>query len=436
MNNKNPFKKLTILFLLLFAAVNFSFAQATNMQATSAQATNMQATRQEKLLNGMKLLVWQDAAMPKVTVKLRFNSGSAFDPQGKEGVTALLADILFPNDAAREFFTEDLGGSLEVESNYDYIQITATATSDKFAAMLETIANAVVNVRIDKETTEKVRAARIEKIKLLEKNPSYLADQAVAKRLLGDFPYGRAQMGTSASLAKIDFADLLLAKQKFLTADNAALAVSGSVKADFVSRATRRFFGAWTRADKQIPATFRQPDAPDTKFFLIKTEINKASELRFAFRGLARGDKDFYASQILTDVLQNRLKKKDGDKVALEQKSYFLPGLLVVKFSDWDSSSLKIAGADISLAQNFSDYVQNLLAANVTAEEFQAAKDKTAQEFNRQTALDLWLDAETFKLAPVKRDAVLTQTLPDVQRVLERLRPEAVVRTYFYKLST
>lgn len=421
MNYKSLFKKLTILASLLFLCVNFTLAQ--------------KAPRQEKLLNGMNLLVWQDTAAQKTTVKLRIHSGSAFDPLGKEGTTALVADILFPTDAAKEFFTEDLGGSLDVVSNYDYIQITATANNDQFLTMLETIANAVTNPQIDKATTEKVRAARLESVKQLEKNPSYLADQAVSKRLFGDFPYGRAQAGTSQTLAKIDFADLLLAKQKFLTADNATLAVSGNVKPDLVARAARRFFGAWAKADKKFPSTFREPAAPDTKFFLIKTEINKASELRFAFRGLARSDKDFYASQILTAVLQNRLKKTDGDKVTLEQKSYFLPGLLVVKFSNWDSSSLKIAGADISLAQNFSDYVQNLLAANVSAEEFQTAKEKVAQQFNQQSAIDAWLDADTFKLPTLKADAVQTLTLADATRVLERLRSEVVVRTYLYKFA-
>ncbi len=423
MNNKYPFVKFTILLLLLFLSINFAFAQ--------------KAPRQEKLLNGLNLLIWNDPTAPKATVKLRIHSGSAFDALGKEGTTALLADILFPTSAAKEFFAEDLGGSLEVVSNYDYIQINATANNDQFLTMLETIANAVINPQIDKDTTEKVRAARLEMLKGLEKNPSYVADQAVAKRLLGDFPYGRAQAGTTASLAKIDFADLILARQKFLTADNATLAVVGNVKPDLVARAARRFFGSWSQSDKKIPATFRQPDAPDTKFFLIKTEINTASELRFAFRGLSRGETDFYASQVLTAVLQNRLKKKDGDKVSIEQKSYFLPGLLVVKFSDWDASSLKLAGENTQMPQNFLDYVQDLLTANVSAEEFQAAKEKIARELNSQKAIDLWLDADTYKLAPVKdaADALAKMTLPDAQKILDRLRRETVVKTYLYKAS-
>ena len=57
----------------------------------------------------------------------------------------MLADNIFPNEAAREFFTEDLGGSLEIVTNYDYIQINASSKPDQFLTMLETLASAVSN---------------------------------------------------------------------------------------------------------------------------------------------------------------------------------------------------------------------------------------------------------------------------------------------------
>jgi zinc protease len=274
----------------------------------------------------------------RLQAKLRIHSGSAFDTLGKEGTMAMLADILFPTEAAKEFFTEDLGGSLDVTSNYDYIQITATANNDQFLTMLETLANAVTRVQTDKETTAKVRAAHLEKIRELEKNPAYIADKAVAKRLFGDFPYGRPQMGTSESIAKIDFADLTLAKQRFLTADNATLAIAGNVKPDLAYRAARRFFGAWTQADKKTPATFRQPDAPDTKANVINLPFLENAEVRYAMRGFARNDKDFAASNILIKIMQNRLRKEfsaaSQSTVFVRQNSNFLPGLITVGLSN------------------------------------------------------------------------------------------------------
>lgn len=418
MNIKSRFNKFTMPVLFLFLSVVFSYAQGAKFISP----------RQEKLLNGMNLLVWNDPNASKVSVKLRVHSGSAFDRQGKEGTMALLADALFPTDAAKEFFTEDLGGSLEVTSNYDYIQINATANSDQFLTMLETVAVAVTNLQTDKETTAKVRAARLEKVKELEKNPSYIADQAVAKRLFGEFPYGRPQMGTSESLAKIDFADLTLAKQRFLTADNATLAVVGGVKSDLVYRAARRFFGAWTRGDKKVPATFRQPDAPKPGLPVFNSPIQKTSEFRLALRGLSRNDKDFYASQILEKILQNRFRAREGKNAFVRQESHVLPGLFIFGVSDWNLGLIKRSGGAISLPI-LDDYQNNFLKDAIKTDEFEKAKVAFSAQFNKTDSAEIWLDADTFKLSPVKTDLQNAQnvTITDAQRVLENLKKEAVV---------
>lgn len=428
LNHKNYFVNFTLFAVFLFTIVSFA----------AAQPAKIAAPRQEKLLNGMKLLIWSEPATEKATVKLRVHSGAAFDVQNKEGTMALLADVLFPNETIKEFFREDLGGSLEATSNYDYIQITATGNAEQILTILETIAAAVTKPTIDKDTTAKVRAARLERVRELEKNPAYVADLAVANRLFGAFPYGRTAEGTAESLAKIDFADLLTARQKFLTADNATLAVRGNVKSDYVFKAVRQLFGGWEKSDKKVPATFAEPNAPDTKFFLIKTELENASELRFAFRGAARRAADFHHTEILTGVLQNRLKKKEGDKVLLRQNSYFLPGLVTVKFFDWNSSALKPSGGgDVTLPGNFLNYVEDLLQSNVSEEEFQTAKTDLLKNLSSRNAVDAWLDADSFRLASVKTDeqAARDAALADVQTILERWRKEAVVRTLLIKMA-
>jgi len=113
MINSQSFTK--ILLRGVFTLVLFQIA----VQFINAQAGTR--PKQEKLLNGLKVLMWSDPKADKVRVTLRIHSGSAFDPQGKEGVMKMLSDDLFPNEATREFFVEDLGGSLDVQTTYDYI---------------------------------------------------------------------------------------------------------------------------------------------------------------------------------------------------------------------------------------------------------------------------------------------------------------------------
>ena len=147
--------------LILFFAAVFC--------ASTAQAQTFPAPRREKLLNGLKMLIWTDPQSPKVTVKLRIHSGAAFDPKDKMGTMALVGDILFPSEQTKEFFSEDLQGSLNVESNYDYIQITATGKAEEIQTMLETMATALTNPQITPENVKIVRDARLEKLGSLKK---------------------------------------------------------------------------------------------------------------------------------------------------------------------------------------------------------------------------------------------------------------------------
>lgn len=421
MNINKRLDKITILFLFLFLAAG-AFAQSNFVSAP---------TREEKLLNGLKLLIWNQPNAEKVSVKIRIHSGSAFDPQNKEGTMALLSDALFPSESVKEFFREDLGGSLEVTSNFDYIQINATADSDQFLTMLESLASAVTNPQIDKENFAKIRAAKLEKVKELEKNPTYIADRTTAKRLFGDFPYGRSQTGTSESLAKIDVADLIVARERFLTSDNATLAIVGNVKPDFVYRAARRLFGSWVKSDKKIPATFRQPDAPDTKSFLIKTRVENASELRYSFRGAARNDKDFYVASVLTRILQNRLSSEKALNGVVRRENHLLAGSVVFELPNWNTGKIKMEGNQISLPGNFNSFVADLLKSDVTTSEFERAKSEFLSEYNRQNPLELRLDADTYKLASTKEEIqkATSVSLADVQRVLQNWRKEPVVTT-------
>ncbi len=418
------FKNFALFLFILFAAAIYS----------AAQAQNLPSPRENKLLNGTKLLIWNDKTAEKVVVKIRVHSGSSFDPLGKEGVMQLLSDILFPTVSTKEFFTEDLNGSFEIVTNYDYIQINASGDSDKFLTILETLAPVVTNPSINKETTEKVRAALLARVQELEKNPSYVADQAVAKRLLGNFPYGRPQLGSSESLAKIDFADLLLADQKFFTADNATIAISGNVNADFALRATKRLFGGWLKADKKVPPTFTQPEAPQKNINILDSPAQNRSEFRFAVRGLARNDKDFYASQILELVLKNRLEKLEGENSFVRQEKHILPGLFVFGVSNWKLGMIKKVGGAISLP-DIDGYQTNLLKDAIIQPEFDKARAEYSDMFNKTDKVEFWLDAETFKLSPVKTEFQNAQsvTIADVQRVLGRLQKESAATVLVFK---
>ena len=355
--------------------------------------------RQEKLLNGLKVLVRNTPGAEKTTLRLRIHSGAAFDPQDKEGVMTLLSDSFFPNADSKEFFTNELGGTLEVECSYDFIQITARAKGSEFLTLLDTVAQAVTAPDLSKEATATLKAALERRVATWEKDPSYIADLAVSKRLFGTFPYGRPVSGSTASIQRIDFADLRFAKDRLLTADNATLAIEGSVDPALAFRAARRYFGSWLKADKPIPSTFRQPDPPDRVPVKLEVPGLTSSEVRFAVKGLSRSSPDLAAAEVLSNILGTRfgdaVSEAGGRDANVVHEEHVLPGVFIFRY--------RSAAPEMFIRPAQGDGSQNALFGKiypspVTEAEFSTAKAAVLADIGRRDPLELWLDADTFRL--------------------------------------
>jgi zinc protease len=379
---------LPALLLLMFIQAGAAFAQAQSA---------LPEPYQEKLLNGLKVLVWNDPQAGKVTLKMRIHAGAMFDPKDKMGVMKMLAEIIFPDPQTRSYFEEDLEGKLEVTSNYDYIEISATGKADEFVNILDTIRAGIVTTPINQDNFVKVRDAALARAKEEEAKPAVIADRAVARRLLGDFPYGRPMDGTPESIAKADRFDLVTAREKFLDADDATLAITGKIDPHFAVKAVRQMLGNWGKSDGLVPPTFAQPAPADVKPLMVDIPGQANAEIRFAARGLASNDTDKAALIFWAGAFEKKinasLPPECAGGVKVSHSSHILPGLVLIGGSFPAESAGKcynaiaavIAKADTDKVkpEDFNDTKNGILSAVKTS--------------NIDRAADLWLNADTFK---------------------------------------
>lgn len=378
-----------------------------------------------RLLNGLRVLIWQRPDDQNVLLKLRVHSGASFDLAGKAGTMALLGDILFPDPTTREYFVDEMQGRLSVTTDYDSLTITMQGRAHEFERIVEILRTAIVTTQLTPENVARIREGRLKILKETSISSAMIADRAIAARLFGDFPYGRPAAGTIETLERVERPDLMLARERFLNANNATLVISGGIQTNRAMRALRQLLGLWRKGDQLVPATFRQPDTPDPRILVVNAPADQSVEVRLAMRGFSRRDADTPAAMLLAIVAQQRWIKRLPDlersPVFVRHDAFALPGMFVMGAS----VDNLLAGKALSSA---SEVMQSLASASVTTAELEQARSEAIGLANKSLALpdgvaEAWLDADTYTLPTVAQQlrALMAITPGDLQRAAKRL---------------
>jgi zinc protease len=428
MNKLISFSGIPGIRLVMVAALLFSTA-STGL----AQAKPVDLPRQQ-LLNGLQIILWTRPGDANVWVKMRIHSGAAYDLAGKAGMMALLGDLLFPEAETRQYFTDELGGRLDVTTDYDGMTISMSGRTSEFERMIELLRNALISTPLTPENVTKLREARVQILRETNATPASIADRAIATRLFGEFPYGRPAAGAAETVSRIDRGDLMLARERFLNADNATLVVGGGVDERRVLRTLRQLLGNWRKGDRLVPATFRQPEPPNEQILIVNHVGASDAEIRLATRGLARADRDAVAASMLAVIGRDRwqaaLSNSGKAPIFARHEAHMLPGLFVLGTSVKNSDAPKAIAAARTV-------IKSLITTRPSAAELEKARSEIDGDFEKRfsdpgSLIDLWLDVDTFKLKPVAEQVTVPRSLTpaNIQEVAIRLfkdRPLATV---------
>jgi predicted Zn-dependent peptidase len=223
----------------------------------------------------------------------------------------------------------------------------------------------------------------------------------------------------------------MLARERFLNANDSTVVVIGGVDKLRVMRALRQLLGPWQRGDRTVPPTFRQPNPANPRVLVIDKNGATNAEIRLAVRGLARSDRDAEAASLLALIVRDRLRATSGDLAAAfaRHEAHDLPGIFVLGATVPMASAAKA----ISATQ---EVIASLTKTGPTASEVERARAEMLADLSRSgiqenlvgATADNWLNGELYKLPPAAIQ-VRSFTLADIQRVSGRLFKNAPVAT-------
>jgi len=173
-------------------------------------------------------------ALPIVSVAVTFRSGSAHDPEGREGLARIFARMLrrgahgYSSQQIEEAI-DALGAELAADVSVSSTTVHFEVIRRSLDAMVDLVANLLARPTFDeRELSRLLRESEAEIIEARD-NDRALASRAFRRTLFAGHPYGRRVSGHIATLRTIGEGDVRAFYARHICRANAIVIVSGDV---------------------------------------------------------------------------------------------------------------------------------------------------------------------------------------------------------------
>ncbi|HPC74236.1 MAG TPA: pitrilysin family protein [Syntrophales bacterium] len=202
-----------------------------------------------ELENGMVLYVLEDRELPVVNISAVIRTGSAYDPEGREGLADLTARVM-RTGGTRSMTGDEVDNLLEfTAATLSLSAGTDAATADFFVLKKDfdrvfgVFADILMAPAFNEKKLELAKNLKIEELRRIADVPQKLAFREFRKVLYSGNPRGR--LSTVESIGRIEREDLEGFHRRFFSPRNVMMAVSGDIDGREIVEKFRRHFGSW-----------------------------------------------------------------------------------------------------------------------------------------------------------------------------------------------
>ena len=330
-------------------------------------------------LSGSEITAWfvQERTVPIIALAFTIDGGARKDPEGKEGMGSLFAQMLGRGAGAygeAEFaqLLDSYGIRLSFRVSRDGLHGTLQTLSRHRAKAFDFLQLVFTQPRFDQETFVRVRQEQLASLAL----DKHSAEQTAFKNwfeAFGHHSYARPPEGTMDSVASLTREEVRAHASQLLTRSGLSLSIVGDITRKEAQAALKTIFESLPkkRRQKANPVTVREG-----KIFVPRQGTQVVTV--FGFAGPLQNDEDFIAATLLSYILgggsSSRLyetvRKKHGlaysvwcQMIPYQEAGIFIGS--VATHPDDAQKTLHMVRQEIFL----------LAQGNITLEDLEAAKD-------------------------------------------------------------
>ena len=259
------------------------------------------------LPNGLKIVLLPDNRLPLVSVRLAFLSGDADEPRDRNGATSALTAMLNEGTQTRSSKQlaeeiERLGASISASSGADHTLIGASALSLYRADVLRLLAEMILSPTFPENELALYRQNSIENIKFQRSQPSFLANEQMARILYGEHPYSIVSPSV-ADLENITREKLIELHRRIFVPNNAIMFVVGDFQIDELTAEIEDLFGEWQAGE--VSRADHPPLPVREKITLTMVDRPGSAQSNIIIGNLAieRANPDYFPVLVMNQVL-------------------------------------------------------------------------------------------------------------------------------------
>jgi zinc protease len=264
----------------------------------------------ERVVSPLGIEAWlvQDRLIPVVAVEFSFRGGTALDPEGKDGVTQMVADQMTEGvgDLDSQAFKaklEDNVISIDFGAGQDTFTGSMKTLNTNRALAVELLRDALLRPRFDQADLERARGQVLASLSRSSEEPGTIANRTWSETSFPGHPYAHQSRGTPQTVPGLTVADLKAQHARLLGRDNLVVGVVGDITPDELGKLLDRVFG-----DLPAKAASSSVAIPEVtpqgggRTIVVRRAIPQSLAI-FGGPGLKRDDPDYFAATLMNYIL-------------------------------------------------------------------------------------------------------------------------------------
>ena len=284
-----------------------------------------------RLPNGLQVRTVAHSSVPVITFVLQVEGGSGADPFDKEGLAAIVADMVDEGTGALSAIDVSdrlarLGADYDVDVNPD-VTVFSLTTLVKFAERGASLfADMTTRPSLRESDFARVRQLRLDRLKQLKDLPTAVAERAFLRLMYAQHPYGHLPIGSDPALRSLSLDDVSTLHSAMFQPSRATLVVTGALSHDELVRAAA-VFGDWKdqastpRSLIQAASALEPSEMPPPRLAIVPREGAAQSELRIGHLSTRRNTPDYAALLVMNALLGGQFVSRVNLKLR-EEKGY------------------------------------------------------------------------------------------------------------------